>query len=127
MAGASYISSLDDGSSKYAGCVMYGSDRTMMKIILLNTDYYAGNTTRLRETFVVNGIKGMKVRTRRFTARSVLSRVDEGEVPSFGGQYFDKDTCELIGRVVTEDTGVEKGTGSFSVAASEALLIELYK
>lgn len=125
MAGATYISGLDEGTSNYGGYVVYSSDRTMMKVILVNTDYYSGNAARPSETIVVKGLKGRRVRTRRFTAPSALSRVDEGEVPSFGGQYFDKDNCDLTGRAVTEDIKVMEGTASFNVAASEALIIDL--
>ena len=82
MAGASYILGLDEGTSNYAGYAVYGSDQTMTRIMLINTDYYSGNTTRPSEMFVVNGLKGITVTARRFTAPSALSRVDEGEVPS---------------------------------------------
>lgn len=96
-----------------------------MKAVLINSDYYNGTGTRVSETFVLGGLmSGKSTKAKRLTAGSALSRVDQGSNPSFGGQIVANGTC-VIGGTETFETGTvgSAGTASFTVAASEALLI----
>jgi hypothetical protein len=43
MAGGAYISTLNNGSSNYAGYVVFSATRRLIKAILINTDYYDGS------------------------------------------------------------------------------------
>ncbi|KAF7918580.1 hypothetical protein BELL_0210g00200 [Botrytis elliptica] len=125
FAGSSYIQQIDSGSSNYGIYVLYNSDKAPIKAVLINSDYYAGTGTRGSETFVLGGLTvGKGTKAKRLTAGSALSRVDQGSNPSFGGQIVANGTC-VIGGTETFETGKvgRTGTASFTVAASEALLV----
>jgi hypothetical protein len=92
---------------------------------LINTDYFDGTSTRTSQNFTLSGLTGTTVLTTRLTATSALSRQDEGDAPTLGGQSFLDDTCQLGGDMVQETVDVVNGIATFSVAASEALLIDL--
>lgn len=126
MAGGKYIAALDDGRSNYGGYIVYSGQGAAMRVILLNSDFYGGasNETRGLEKFVLEGLGEGSVRARRFTAESAMARVDEGQTPKFGGQWFLNEDCALVGKEEVEETRVVSGKVEFSVAASEALLIE---
>ncbi|TGO82663.1 hypothetical protein BPOR_0782g00010 [Botrytis porri] len=116
---------IDSGSSNYGIYVLYNSDKAPIKAVLINSDYYAGTGTRGSETFVLGGLTvGKGTKAKRLTAGSALSRVDQGSNPSFGGQIVANGTC-VIGGTETFETGTVEitGTASFTVAASEALLV----
>jgi len=123
MASGSYISMIDLGSSDYAVYVIYDSSKKPLRAVLYNSDYYAGSGTRGSETFVLTGLTATTVRGKRLTAVSALSRVDQGQNPSFGGQYFQNVTCEIAGIETYESTSVSSGSASFVVSASEALIV----
>lgn len=125
MAGGSYVAPLDSGETNYGGYVVFDGDGRATRVLLVNSDFWTGNGTRGDENFVVSGLAGRKVGARRFTAASAMARVDEGQVPTFGGQWFGNGDCAVVGKKAVEETEVVKGMAEFSVAASEALLIEL--
>lgn len=127
LAGGSYISALDTGSTNYAAYIIYDSARTPLRALLYNSDYYAGSGTRGSQSFALQGLAaaGGSVKAKRLTAAGAGSRVDEGGNPTFGGQTFANGTCAVGGTEVFENTGVVSGGATFTVAASEALLLYL--
>lgn len=125
MAGGSYVAALDDGTTNYGGYVVFDGNGEAMRVVLLNSNYYTGSGTREEERFVVSNLRGVRVRARKLTAKSATARVDEGQVPTFGGQWFRNSDCALIGNADIEEAKVVNGMAEFSVASSEALLIEL--
>ena len=124
LAGGSYISALDDGSSSYAGYVIYDSARRPLKALLYNSDYYSGSGTRGSGTFVLSGL-GTTARAKRLTAPNSNSRVDQGSSPSFGTQQFANGTCVPVGTEAYESVTVSGGQATVTVLASEALLVYL--
>lgn len=92
---------------------------------MINSDFYNGTGTRGSQTFVLGGLTGGKeVKAKRLTAGNALSRVDQGSDPSFGGQVVANGTCVIGGKEIFERVIVGgEGTASFTVAASEALLV----
>ena len=125
MAGGAYISALDAGTTDYAVYVIYDSSKKPLRALLYNSDYYAGTGTRGTESFVLTGLTVTTVRAKRLTAASALSRVDQGSNPTFGGQMFANVTCAIGGTETYESTAVSGGQATFSVKASEALLVYL--
>lgn len=125
MAGASYISALDSGSSNYAVYVTYDAAKTPLRALLYNSDYYSGSGTRGSQGFVLQGLPAGTLKAKRLTAASATSRVDQGSNPTFGGQTFANVTCAMQGKEVWETASVSGGQVTFTVAASEALLVYL--
>ncbi|TVY28276.1 Beta-glucuronidase [Lachnellula hyalina] len=126
LAGGSYISALDDGSTNYAVYIIYDSARKPLRALLYNSDYYAvGTGTRGSQSFVLQGLTAASVKAKRLTAAGAGSRVDQGSNPTFGGQTFANVTCAIGGTEVFESTAVVTGAATFTVAASEALLLYL--
>ncbi|RDW69914.1 glycoside hydrolase family 79 protein [Coleophoma crateriformis] len=125
MAGGSYISALDSGSTAFAVYVVYNSAKTPIKALLYNSNYFNGTGSRTSESFVLTGLAGNTLKAKRLTAVSALSRVDQGQNPSFGGQYFQNVTCSVGGTETFESAAVSGGQATFSVKASEALLVYL--
>ena len=125
MAGGSYISALDAGTTNYAVYIIYDASKKPLRALLYNSDYYAGTGTRGTESFVLTGLSASTVKAKRLTAASALSRVDQGSNPTFGGQEFANVTCAIGGTETFESSTVTGGQATFSVAASEALLVYL--
>lgn len=123
MAGGAYIAALDNGLTNYGVYVVYDIHKKPLRAVLYNSDYYDGSATRTSQTFQLSSIVGLTVKAKRLTGKTALSRVDTGESPSFGGQKFQDGTCKIMGNEVFETTIVTDGTASFTVAASEALLV----
>ncbi|KAF8856539.1 hypothetical protein BDZ45DRAFT_691660 [Acephala macrosclerotiorum] len=125
MAGGSSISELDAGSTNYAAYVVYDRAGKPLRALLINSDYYS-NGKRGSETFVLTGLGSVaSVKSKRLTAASANSRVDQGENPTFGGQTFADGTCVVGGTEKFETTTLKGGVGSFFVSESEALLVYL--
>jgi hypothetical protein len=125
MAGGSYISALDDGTTNYAAYLIYDSAKKPLRALLYNSDYYNGSGARGTESFVLTGLTATTVKAKRLTAANALSRVDQGSNPSFGGQTFANVTCAISGTETFESTAVSGGEATFTVQASEALLLYL--
>lgn len=124
MAGGSYLSALDPGTTAYAVYVVYDSTKKPLRVLLYNSDYFDGTGTRSTEVFTLTGLGIGTLKSKRLTAATSNSRVDQGSNPTFGGQTFANGTCLATGAEVFEST-VSEGTASFTVAASEALLVYL--
>ncbi|KAH7214274.1 hypothetical protein BKA60DRAFT_460404 [Fusarium oxysporum] len=125
MAGGSRIQALDGGSTNYAGYSIHGSNGKVKKLVLINTDFFNGNGTRSTQKFVLKNLSSKRVSAMRLTAKSSLSRQDDGEAPTFAGISVDDSTCQPSGKTVVETVDVTGGSASFNLAASEALLITL--
>lgn len=125
MAKASYLTALDGGTTNYAVYVTYDSNKAPLRALLYNSDYYAGSGTRSSQSFVLAGLTGSSVRAKRLTATSALSRQDQGDIPTFGKQSFTDGTCVITGTETYETASVSSGQATFTVSASEALLVYL--
>lgn len=123
MAGGSYMSALDTGSTEYAVYIIYDSARKPLRALLYNSDYYSGSGSRGSQNFVLGGLSGATVKSKRLTAANAESRVDRGSSPTFGGQTFADETCTIGGKETFEEKSVASGSATFTVAASEALLV----
>ncbi|KAF2166606.1 glycoside hydrolase family 79 protein [Zasmidium cellare ATCC 36951] len=124
LAGADQIAPLDDFNSTYGGWAIY-SNGQITKVLLYNSDYYATGT-RSAQIFNLTGLVGCSsVHAVRLTAPFSTSRQDQGQNPTFGGQTFQNGTCAIQGTPLQETTTVSDGKASFTVNASEALLVYL--
>jgi hypothetical protein len=122
LANVSYISQLDDGTSRYAAYALYDSGKDLTKVLLYNSDYYTSGT-RSTQSFTLTGLAGSSVSATRLTAEFATSRQDQGQIPTVGGRSFEDGTCEIQGSEVMEHVDVLSGEAMFSVGASEALLV----
>ena len=127
LAGGSYISALDNGSTAYAGYVVYDADKTPIKALLYNSDYYDGSGTRGSQVFSLEGLAvgAGTLKAKRLTAPSADSRIDEGGNPTWGGQTFANATCIINGTEVFESVVVVGSEALVTVNASEAVLVYL--
>ncbi|KAL2260516.1 hypothetical protein VTK26DRAFT_5443 [Humicola hyalothermophila] len=126
-AGGAHVAALDDGRSGYAGYAVFGAAGRPSRVLLYNSDYYAGGGDRRAERFVLTGLEGegRTVRAKRLAAMSALSRADRGDDILFGGQWFTNGTCVVGGQETFETAVVEGGRVEFEVRATEALLVYL--
>lgn len=125
LAGASHLTALDTGDTMYAAYIAFDSAGAPLRALLYNSDYYDGSGTRSSTQFTLTGLGSGSVQAKRLTAASALSRVDQGSNPSFGGQYFNNVTCTIGGTETYETTAVSGGQATFTVGATEALLVYL--
>ncbi|KAE8404908.1 hypothetical protein BDV37DRAFT_282440 [Aspergillus pseudonomiae] len=123
LANADQIAPLDDQTTPYAAYAIY-QDGAPSRILLYNSDYYT-NGTRPSQSFTLNGLTSSSVTAKRLTAPYSTSRVDQGQVPTVAGQTFANGTCVIQGDEVIETSTVSSGSATFTVGASEALLIYL--
>lgn len=122
MAHASHIAPLDNGGSNQAGYAIYATNK-LTKVVLINSDYYDGVGERPSQSFSIIGLSVESVTAKRLTASSSLARQDQGDLPTFGGQSIDENTCKLVGHEDREFIEVVNGEAKVVLAASEALLI----
>jgi hypothetical protein len=125
LAQGSYVTALDGGTTDYAAYVTFDSSGLPLRALLYNSDYYDGSGTRGSTSFTLTGLTASTVSAKRLTAASALSRQDEGGNPSFGGQYFANGTCVIGGTETYEETTVSSGQATFTLQATEALLVYL--
>jgi hypothetical protein len=125
MAEASHLTALDAGNTNYAAYATYDSAGAPLRVLLYNSDYYAGSGTRSTTSFTLTGLTAASVKAKRLTASSALSRQDQGGNPTFGGQYFNNGTCAVGGTETYETTTVSGGQATFALKATEALLVYL--
>jgi hypothetical protein len=123
LANADQIAPLDSQNSAYAAYALYKSGAPV-KVLLYNSDYYTTGT-RSSQTYTLSGISGSSVTSKRLTAPYATSRVDQGENPTVAGRTFANGTCTIQGTEAVEKTTVSAGEATFTVAASEALLVYL--
>lgn len=123
LANADKIAPLDDRSTAYAAYAIYEND-TPVRVLLYNSDYYTTGT-RPSETFTLSGLGTSTVTAKRLTGAYSTSRVDEGESPTVAGQTFGNGDCAVQGTESVETATVSGGEATFTVGASEALLVYL--
>lgn len=123
LSGASHIAEIETGSSTHAAYAIY-SGVTPVRVLLYNSDYYTTGT-RGSVTFDISGITNPTVTARRLTSSSATDRVDQGANVTIAGQSFANGSCTKTGDESLETTTVSSGQATFTVAASEALLISL--
>ncbi|PLB44796.1 hypothetical protein P170DRAFT_501658 [Aspergillus steynii IBT 23096] len=123
LSGASQITQLDAGDSRYAGYAIYDGDGHPTRVLLYNSDYYASGT-RSSINITLTGIPSSStVSAKRLTADAATVVGQEGI--SIGGQAFGDGSCELEGEEDRETIAVENGRAEVGIRASEALLIYL--
>ena len=123
LAQADHIAPLDDQSTSYAAYAIY-KDGAPVKVLLYNSEYYTSGT-RPSQTYTLTGLTSAAVTAKRLTAPYSTSRVDRGESPTVAGQTFGNGDCVVEGDEVLETATVQGGQASFTVSASEALLVYL--
>lgn len=123
LASADKVAPLDSKTTAYAAYAIY-KNNAPVRVLLYNSDYYTTGT-RPTQTFTLTGLTSAKVTARRLTAASSTSRVDQGNSPTVAGQSFVDGTCKITGTQVIETTTVSGGSATFTLAASEALLVYL--
>ncbi|KAL3444835.1 hypothetical protein BJX65DRAFT_310425 [Aspergillus insuetus] len=123
LSGASKISQLDNGTGNYAAYAIYDSTGAASRVLLYNSEYYASGT-RSSVSFTLTGISASSVNAKRLTADTSDTQIGLGSI-TIAGQSFVDTTCQLTGTETIETTAVTSGAATFSVQASEALLIYL--
>ncbi|RHZ62021.1 glycosyl hydrolase family 79 C-terminal domain-containing protein [Aspergillus thermomutatus] len=123
LANADQIAPLDDQTTAYAAYAIY-KDGAPVRVLLYNSDYYTSGT-RSAQTYTLTGLPSSRVTAKRLTAPYATSRVDRGQNPTVGGQTFANGTCAIQGTAVMETTTVSSGKATFTLGASEALLVYL--
>ncbi|KAI0785550.1 hypothetical protein C8Q75DRAFT_775360 [Abortiporus biennis] len=121
------LSMLDDGTSAIGVYVVYSSSNTPVRLLIVNSNYYAGSGTRTATTLSFTGLattSGTK-QAKRMTAPSATSRIDEGAAVTIGGSTSFTTSCLRTGTQAMESVGVSGNTMSVSVLASEALIVYL--
>ncbi|KAJ6180572.1 hypothetical protein N7519_011033 [Penicillium mononematosum] len=102
------------------------------RLALLFGSFYTTPTTislpaecvRRRHTHCLR-LSSPSVTAKRLTAPYATSRVDQGQNPTVAGQTFVNGTCTIQGTESVETVPVSGGKATFTVAASEALLVYL--
>lgn len=124
LANAEHVVPLDDQKTNYAAYVIYRGGKPI-RVVLYNSDYYTGGT-RSSQTFTITGLPtSSSVSAKRLTAPNANSRQDRGSVPSIAGRSFEDGTCAIRGTEAVEINKVVGGRATFTVFASEALLVQL--
>ncbi|KAH8593538.1 hypothetical protein B0O99DRAFT_662702 [Bisporella sp. PMI_857] len=123
LAGADQIAPLDDYTTNYAAYSIYKAG-TPIRVLLYNSDYYTSGT-RSSQTYTLSGLSSSSVTAKRLTAPYATSRIDQGQNPTVAGQTFGNGTCTIQGTGVVETTTASAGRATFTVQASEALLVYL--
>lgn len=121
--GMTSISQLDDGKSPVAVYILSSGD-TPTRAVIYNSAYYSSGS-RPYTGVTLTGVTGSSVTAKRLTAPYATSRVDQGGNPTFAGQTFENGTCNIQGSQQIETVAVNGGSATFSVGASEALLVQL--
>ncbi|CRK25637.1 hypothetical protein BN1708_014263 [Verticillium longisporum] len=123
LAGADRIAPLDDGSTRYGAYAIY-KNNAPVRVLLYNSDYFTSGT-RTTQTYTLTGLSSSKVTAKRLTAAFSTSRVDKGQSPTLAGQTWTGGSCNVKGTEVSESATVSGGKATFTVGASEALLVYL--
>ncbi|GAB1313734.1 hypothetical protein MFIFM68171_03944 [Madurella fahalii] len=123
LAQADKIAPLDNMSSNYGAYAIY-KDNKPIRVLLLNSDYYEGGT-RGRQTYTLTGLSSETVTAKRLTGASATARQDRGQGATIAGQSFTDGTCQIQGTAADETPTVSGGRVTFTLAATEALLVYL--
>ncbi|GKZ26880.1 hypothetical protein AbraCBS73388_003269 [Aspergillus brasiliensis] len=123
LSGASKVAQLDTGDSRFAAYAFYDSSDQPIRVLLYNSEYYTSGT-RSNVSVTLSGIPSTStsVSALRLTGDAATTIVGEGAI-TIGGQTFANATCELQGTKELETIKASEGQATFTVQASEALLI----
>ncbi|PYH92000.1 hypothetical protein BO71DRAFT_400924 [Aspergillus ellipticus CBS 707.79] len=121
LSGASKIAQLDAGDSRFAAYAIYDSNDEPARVLLYNSEYYTSGT-RSSVNVTLSGISALTVTALRLTGAAATTIVGDGAI-TVAGQTFANGTCALEGTKDTETTEITAGQATFTVQASEALLI----
>lgn len=125
LVNADQIAPLDSQDTAYAAYAIYEAG-VPVRVLLYNSDYYISDSgTRSSQTYTLSGLSSPSVTAKRLTAPYATSRVDQGENPTVAGQTFANGTCTIQGTASVETATISGGEATFTVAASEALLVYL--
>lgn len=125
LANADQIAPLDSQDTAYAAYAIYKAG-VPVRVLLYNSDYYISSSgTRSSQTYTLSGLSSSSVTAKRLTAPYATSRIDQGENPTVAGQMFANGTCTIQGTESVETVTISGGEATFTVAASEALLVYL--
>jgi len=120
------VAMLDDGTSALATYAVYSSTSTLLRLLLINSNYYNGTTgARPQSIFTFTGLPVLSstrpVSAKRMTAPSATSLNNV----TIAGSAFTS-TCTQTGSVTLESVQVaSNGTFSVTMLASEALIVML--
>lgn len=127
LANAGTVAMLDAGTTAQAAYAIYDKLGRIMRAVLYNSDYFDGTGVRGSANYTLTGLPatslGLAV-ARRLTSAAATDKVELGQVPNFGGITFSNANCAAMGSAKHEVTSVVGGSATFTVAASEALLVE---
>ncbi|KAL2017348.1 hypothetical protein VTK56DRAFT_2271 [Thermocarpiscus australiensis] len=126
LAQADRIAPLDGSMATNYGAYAIYKDNRPVRVLLLNSDYYESGT-RSSQTYTLTGLASSSsaVTAKRLTAASATARQDRGQPATVAGQSFQDGTCRLQGTAADERAAVSGGSVTFTLAASEALLVYL--
>jgi hypothetical protein len=124
LGGADKVQMIDSGTDAFAVYAIY-ENNSPARVLMYNSNLYSSGT-RSSESFTLSGLSvSGAVTAKRLTAASANSRQDQGQNPTVAGQTFANGTCVLQGTQKTETATVSGGSVTFTLAASEALLVSL--
>ncbi|KAK4182482.1 beta-glucuronidase [Podospora australis] len=123
LAQADKIAPLDNFSTNYGAYAIY-KDNKPIRILLINSDYYESGT-RGKQSYTLTGLTSSSVTAKRLTGAKATSRQDQEAGATVSGQTFQDGTCKLQGTAADERATVTGGSVTFTLAASEALLVYL--
>ncbi len=123
LANADSVAPLDDMSTNYGAYAIYKGGKPI-RVLLTNSDYYESGT-RSRQTFTITGLSSTSVKATRLTGASATGRQDRGGGATIGGRSFQDATCGMQGSEQVEQAETSDGSATFTLAASEALLVYL--
>ncbi|KAI9068399.1 glycoside hydrolase family 79 protein [Trametes sanguinea] len=121
------LTMLDNGTSATAVYAVYSSSNVPLRLLVLNSNYFDGTGTRTSTSATFTGLSttnGTK-QTKRLTAPSALSRVDQGASVTIGGDGTFGSDCSREGTERMEPVVVNGNALTVSVQASEAVIVYL--
>lgn len=150
LARSDQIVAIDSGLDSYAQYVVYKRGKPI-RAVMINTDYYSGNGVRNSTTFTLKGLCGSKsIKSLRLTAPSSDFIFERGQSLGSGvtvggmysiytefsknrkmlinyllGSFFSNSNCALCGNQKLETTQQKSGIATFTLKASESLIVYL--
>ena len=121
------VAALDNGTGAVATYVVYSAAGSPLRLLVLNSNYFDGSTTRASQSMQFTGLTRASgtVRAKRMTAPAATSLADQGAAVTIGGNGTFSTSCVPQGTQATEPVTVSGGNLTVSVASSEALIVYL--
>lgn len=126
LRGATQISYLPTPGTE-VGAYAFWRCKQLIRFVVYNSEYFSGKGPRRLREIKLPGIPTniKSARLLRFTDKNARAFVTDTNHPFIGKAYFDNKTCKLSAPVQYEEVHLQQGGLSFSINASEAVLIEL--